>query len=196
MIDIERVKDFILTKQENEFPDGLYYHNIDHVKDVYEAVIKHIGAKQIADQDALLLKTAALFHDSGFIVQAKGHEEVSCDFARQYLPEFGYSDTQVERICGMIMATKIPQTPHNYLEEIIADADLDYLGRDDFFAISNTLFHELKESCVVKDEKQWDVIQVDFFENHHYFTKEAKNWRQEKKEENLEIIKSKINQQY
>lgn len=193
MINLEEVKNFILTKQENEFPDGLYYHNVRHVVDVYNSVIKHIEAVGLDEADALLLKTAALFHDSGFIVQAKGHEEVSCSFARQYLPGFGYSEDQIKAICGMIMATKIPQSPQNHFEEIIADADLDYLGRDDFFEISGDLFRELKESGAIESEEQWDVIQVDFFTSHHYFTEEAKAWRQHKKEEHFQILKSKIN---
>lgn len=192
MIDIEKVKAFILNKQEKEFPDGLYYHNVSHVKDVYEAVIKHIEAAGINELDALLLKTAALFHDSGFIVKSQGHEEVSCDFARQYLPEFGYSEEQINSICGMIMATKIPQEPHNHLEEILADADLDYLGRDDFFEISHKLFRELHSAGVLDTDEQWNVIQVKFFSSHCYFTSEAKNWRKTKKEENLKIIKSKL----
>ncbi|MHA3789040.1 HD domain-containing protein [Flavobacterium hauense] len=192
MIDIEKVKEFILEKQKREFPEGLYYHNVSHVLDVYETVIKHIEVAKIENSDALLLKTAALFHDSGFIVKSQGHEEVSCDFARQYLPEFGYSQGQIHSVCGMIMATKIPQTPCNHLEEIIADADLDYLGRDDFFEISNKLFRELKTAGIVDAEEQWNAIQVDFFAAHHYFTKEAKDWRQAKKEEHLKIIKSKL----
>lgn len=192
MIDILSVKEFILKKQENEFPEGLYYHNVSHVMDVYEAVLKHIEAAQIDESDALLLQTAALFHDSGFIVQSQGHEEVSCNFARQYLPGFGYSPNQINRICGMIMATKIPQSPHNHLEEVIADADLDYLGRDDFFEISDNLFRELNFAGIVDTEGQWNAIQVDFFAKHHYFTNEAKSWRQAKKEEHLKIIKSKL----
>ncbi|MDV6170305.1 HD domain-containing protein [Flavobacterium sp. DG1-102-2] len=192
MIDIEKVKNFILNKQENEFPDGLYYHNVEHVTDVYEAVIRHITAAQIGDQDALLLKTAALFHDSGFILRAKGHEEVSCDFAKEYLPGFGYGAVQIEKICGMIMATRIPQSPSNYLEEILADADLDYLGRDDFFTISARLYKELSEAGVITGEGQWDKVQVEFFTNHHYFTNEAKQWRQYKKDAHLKILKSKL----
>ncbi len=139
-----------------------------------------------------MLKTAALFHDSGFIIKAKGHEEISCNYAKEYLPSFGYSEEQIKIICGMIMATKIPQTPQTKLEEIIADADLDYLGRDDFFEISDCLYKELLSSGVVNNEEQWNVFQVDFFEKHHYFTQLSKELRDEKKEKHLVIIKSKI----
>ena len=90
------------------------------------------------------------------------------------------------------MATKIPQTPQTKLEEIIADADLDYLGRDDFFEISEYLYKELLNSGIVNNEEQWNILQVDFFEKHHYFTQLSKELRDEKKKKHLVIIKSKI----
>jgi predicted metal-dependent HD superfamily phosphohydrolase len=191
-MDINGAKQFILQKQEAELPKYLTYHSIHHIHDVYEAVCRHIEAVGLQAGDALLLQTAALFHDSGFMVQAQGHEEISCSFAQEYLPGFGYSKEQVEAVCGMIRATKIPQTPYTPLEEILADADLDYLGRDDFKPISNSLFEELKYMGAVANEQEWNQMQVRFFESHHYFTPQAKAWREAKKEENLTIIKQKL----
>jgi hypothetical protein len=103
----------------------------------------------------------------------------------------GFTLPEIEIICGMIRATKIPQQPQNKLEEIIADADLDYLGRDDFFTIGGQLFNELKARNVVKDESVWDQIQIKFLENHRYFTVTAQTLRAEQKEKHLQIIKAK-----
>lgn len=139
------------------------------------------------------LLSAALFHDSGFLVQSKGHEKISCDFARQYLPEFGYSEEQINKICGMIMATKIPQSPTNKLEEILAEADLDYLGRDDFFIIGNKLFNELSFYGIINSEEEWNKIQERFLENHHYFTDTAITLRRNTKNRYFKEIKSKLN---
>lgn len=191
-MDISGAKEFIMAKQAQELPAYLTYHNIAHIMDVYDAVNRHIAAANVAADGAVLLQTAALFHDSGFMVGAQEHEEVSCNFAKQYLPGFGYSQSSIDSICGMIRATKIPQQPQTVLEEILADADLDYLGRDDFEAISNGLFEELKHSGVVADEDSWNRMQVRFFESHHYFTANAKAWRETKKAENLQTIKQKL----
>src|SRR5215217_376820 len=142
-MEFQKAKKFILAKLRKELPRHLSYHSVEHVKDVYGAV-ESIGKKEGIKGEAMkLLLTAALFHDSGFLKGPKDHEKVSCDIAREHLPEFGYNAEQIETICGMIMATRIPQTPHNLLEQIICDADLDYLGRDDFFTIGNKLFDEL-----------------------------------------------------
>jgi len=191
-MDINGAKNFILHKQEWEFPTELTYHSVAHVLDVYEAVNRHIAAAAITGDDAMMLQTAALFHDSGFTVVAHGHEAASCRIARDVLPEYGYNLHQIETICGMIMATRIPQTPHTPLEEILADADLDYLGREDFNEISSRLFTELKHRGIVADENEWNKMQTDFFEAHHYFTEQARQWRNALKQQNLETIKSKI----
>lgn len=187
-LDFEKAKTFILDKLEKDLPKKLKYHNLDHILDVYHTAIDYAQLENVTDEETTLLKTASLFHDSGFIIKAIGHEQISCEFAAQYLPEFGYSETQIEKIKGMIMATKIPQNPQNHLEQIMADADLDYLGRDDFEKISERLFEEL----AIEDRNEWNKIQISFFEEHHYFTDSAKRLRNETKQVNLAKIKAQI----
>jgi predicted metal-dependent HD superfamily phosphohydrolase len=188
----QEVKKFILSKLRKELPKHLTYHSVEHVNDVYGAA-ESIGKREgIEGRDLKLLLTAALFHDSGFLRGPKDHESVSCDIAREYLPQFGYSDKDIETICGMIMATRIPQTPHNLLEEIICDADLDYLGRDDFFKIGNQLFDELCVYGIISNEIEWNKLQVRFLESHNYFTRTALNERKAQKDEHLRLVKSQI----
>lgn len=185
-------KRFILRKLKNDLPKHLSYHSVEHVKDVLDAV-KTIGESEgVKGEEMKLLMTAALFHDTGFLKGPKDHETVSCTIARKHLPEFGYSKEQIEKICGMIMATRIPQTPHNHLEQILADADLDYLGRDDFWKIGNKLFDELSVYGIIHDENEWNKLQVKFLEAHNYFTQTAIHTRKAKKDTYLAEIKSKI----
>lgn len=189
----EKVKTFILDKLEHELPQHLSYHSVGHVKDVCQATEAIAGQEGISGEDLTLLLTAALFHDSGFLFGAAEHEKKSCEIARQYLPGFGYTTDQIGKIEGMIMATRIPQTPHNLLEEILADADLDYLGRDDFFTIGNRLYDELAMYGIVNDKNDWNRLQIRFLENHHYFTQTAIRNRKAKKDEHLQNIKAQLN---
>ncbi|MPR35836.1 HD domain-containing protein [Salmonirosea aquatica] len=170
---------FILPKLRSELSDTLYYHSLHHTLDVMESVIRIAGAEGISDSETLtLLRTGALFHDTGFLFTYQGHENESCRLARELLPGFGYSMPQIDTICGMIEATKIPQNPKNKLEEIICDADLDYLGRDDFEAIAGCLYRELKARDRVADERAWNAIQIKFLENHRYRTPTGRALRQ------------------
>ena len=189
----EAAGDFILDKLKIELPAYLSYHNIDHVKDVYRSA-KLIGeTENISADDMKLLLTAALYHDAGFLVCYKGHEKQSCRIARELLPDFQYSQNEIDRVCGLIMATRLPQSPQNILEKIIADADLDYLGRDDFFCIANKLYLEYNHLKFIDNESDWNQHQVEFIKNHHYFTKSANNLRQAKKEANLQKIRAQLN---
>lgn len=188
----EKVKKFILAKLKKELTKNLTYHSLGHIKDVYSAAESLAEHEGIEGDDYTLLLTAVLFHDSGFLISQKDHERLSCDIAKKHLPDFDYTPPQIEKICGMIMATQIPQTPHNKLEQIICDADLDYLGRDDFFTIGDKLFAELIMYGIIDNENEWNKLQVRFLEKHHYFTVSAKKLRKAKKAENLKLVKSKI----
>lgn len=187
-MELEKAQQFIFDKLQNQLPEYLYYHSVYHTQDVLLAAIRIAAEENVKDEDAILLRTAALYHDSGFIVQAKDHEEIGCDIARETLPEFNYTNKQIDRVCDMIMATKIPQSPHSLPEEIICDADLDYLGREDFWVISNNLYKELNNFNQL-NETEWYKFQIDFFEQHHYFTSSVKKLRNPKKEEHLRAMK-------
>lgn len=191
-MEYSKIKKLIISKLKEKLPEHLSYHSVLHVKDVINAVEEIAIAENVNDEDLVLLKTAALFHDTGFLYGAKDHEEKSCEIAQKYLPDYGYSQSQIDKIKGMIMATKIPQTPHNHLEEILADADLDYLGREDFFTIGDKLFEELTMFGIVNSERDWNLLQEKFLESHHFFTETTINKRNQKKQENLDIIKSKL----
>jgi uncharacterized protein len=188
----QRAKDFIEYKLSTELSSRLSYHSIDHIHDVYHAC-EHLAKEEGVDGEALmLLLTAALYHDAGFLVQSGDHELISCDIARTHLPAFQYADEHIEVICGMIMATKLPQSPKNKLEEILCDADLDYLGRDDFYQIGNRLFLEFSNEGVVNNEKEWNQVQLKFLESHVYFTDTATKLRKQKKDDHLRQIRTKV----
>ena len=119
------------------------------------------------------LKNAALFHDSGFLETYSDHEEISCEMARKWLPQFGYNKDQIEEICNLIMGTKIPQQPKDKLGEILCDADLYYLGTDKYFIGADKLYKELHEAGLVKNREEWGNEEIKFVESHHYFTPTA-----------------------
>lgn len=188
----EKACEFILNKLKNELPQHLTYHTVDHTLDVCRAA-ERIGLQEnITAAQMKLLLTAAYYHDCGYLTTTAGHEEESCRVAEEFLPGFGYDSEAIAEICGMIRATRLPQSPQTLAEQILADADLDYLGRDDFFSISDQLFLEFVALGLVTDKNEWNKMQIKFFENHRYFTATAINLRQAHKEQNQQQIKAAI----
>src|SRR5215210_2417707 len=193
MLSFTDIEMHVIDKLEQGLSPALTYHNVAHTLDVLNRAVDIAKREGIEDEnDLLLLKISALYHDVGFLQIYTGHEEISCEVAGKELFEFGFSKEQIEKICGMIRASKVPQQPSNVLEEVICDADLDYLGRNDFFQIGEGLFKEFLDQKIVSDEKSWNSLQVRFLENHHYFTTTAKERRQKQKQIHLDAIKDKL----
>ena len=183
------IKQPILTRLENELDSRLGYHNITHTLDVLEQAEVLAEQEKVTDKhDLLLLKTAAVFHDSGFLFVYKNHEEKGCEIASESLRNV-FSKEDIKKVFGMIMATKIPQTPNTLLEQIICDADLDYLGRNDFEPISRNLYKEFIVFKIIPEDIIWDHIQIKFFESHHYFTGTSISKRNGEKLKHLNILK-------
>ncbi len=183
------LEEFVLGKMGKEIFANMYYHNVEHTKDVITRVEVLGRGEGVSDEQLLLLKTAALLHDIGFIISYENHEDNSILFAKELLPKYKYSEKQIEEVAGLISASRIDAKPITILEKIIKDADLDYLGRPDFVPVSESLFEELKSFNTKLSIEEWNKQQYDFISNHTYYTKSAKNLRQVNKEKQLQKIK-------
>jgi uncharacterized protein len=191
-LDFKILQDRVLHTLATRITPGFTYHNVDHTAEVVTNAERIAIEEGISDERALLLlKIAALYHDIGFLVIYKGHEEVSCQMVRKDLGNDSLSKEDLDTVCSIIMATQVPQSPKNELEQIICDADLDYLGRDDFERLSNKLMHEYLQKGIVSSETEWMDVQIKFIESHHYFTKSSQRNRNPKKLKHLEKLKAK-----
>lgn len=183
----------MLDKLRNGLAPELTYHCLSHTLDVLEQAQRIAAAEHVTCPEAILfLKIAALYHDAGYTLSDHDHELLGCNIAEQELPGFGLSPDQIETICGMIRATKIPQSPRTHLEQILCDADLDYMGRDDFKVIANNLYLELKRCNKIREEDEWSALQIQFMEKHQYFTRYAQENREKYKQANLQELKTTI----
>lgn len=171
---------------------NLCYHNIDHTKDVIKSVEMLSSLEDVSEEELLLLKAGALYHDTGFLIRYKENEQIGAGIARGALGRYGYSNKQIENIAEMIMATKLPQNPKTFLGGILCDADVDNFGREDFFEKGTLMRKELEGQNIKMSDKQWYENTLKLLENHEYFTDSAKELRQEKKEDNIRKIKELI----
>lgn len=174
---IEALKKYFLRRLEKQLSPTLTYHGLHHTLDVINVCDDYIERFKLDPGDAELLMAGAVLHDSGFLETYKAHEEKGVQLAESILPYFGYSAKEIKVVSGLIMATKVPQQPTNMLEKIICDADLDYLGRSDFYEIGENLFVELQHFINLTDRTEWNQIQIKFLTAHEYHTDWAKEVR-------------------
>jgi len=170
----------------------LYYHSVHHTMDALKTCELYLRNMNIDPYDAKLLRLGILLHDIGFTVTTVEHEEKGAEIATEFMSELNFSEKDIQIVNGLIRSTKVPQRPKTVLEQIICDVDLDYLGRDDFYPISNLLYKELRAYSMVSNIKEWNKIQISFLEKHEYHTDFAVNKRQPEKEKRIAELKKTI----
>ncbi len=183
----------VLQFLNDHLDENLHYHGAFHTANVVKSVERLAIMEGVINEDALILKAAALFHDIGFVKQYDQNESIGAETAREWLPKYGFSEAQIDHICRLILITNIHTEPTTLLEKIIRDSDLDYLGRSDFMIISENLKKELMSKGRVQSDKEWDEIQIEFLSKHKYYTESAKILRKSKKDEHLALVKERYN---
>lgn len=187
-------QNYAINRLRRELPDHLLYHSLSHTQsDVVPAVERLALLEKIDSESLILVRTAAFFHDIGFVVQCKQHEDASIQIAAEALPLFHYTKRQIQIVQSLIATTRLPQTPHNLLEQIIADADLDVLGRADFLPRSNALRTEILLLGLEMNDIDWYTSQLRFLTTHRYFTRSAFNLRHAIKLKNIAALERRLN---
>lgn len=184
-MDDQKAVDHIIKLLKENLSANLRYHSLQHSLDVMKAAEELAAHFQLPAEDLSLLRTAAAYHDSGFIDTYKNHEVRGCEIAQAHLVKFSYSQKQIERIKAMIMATKVPQSPKNLLEKILCDADLEYLGGQHYDEISGRLFDELGLVGLSISTADWLDMQINFLKSHHYWTPVAQDKLDQRKQKVL-----------
>ena len=184
--DFEAARQYALNRLQRELSPLVTYHTVAHTLDeVAPAADEFAALEGVTGEDLLLLRTAAIYHDCGYVEQQHDHEEASARIAAAVLPGFGYSPAQIEVIVGIIRATQLPQDPHTLAEQIMADADLNVLGQADYLLRSAALRQELAAFGRAMTDAQWYGSQLQFIHDHRYFTAAARSLRDAQKQVNI-----------
>jgi uncharacterized protein len=189
--DYDGARKYALERLQAELSPALIYHCVEHSStEVLQAAQALAVAEGVGAEDLALLSTAVLYHDLGFVKRYQNNEEIAVQIACERLPEFGYRSAQVQTICGMILATRLPQQPQSLLEQIISDADLDVLGREDFCTRNQELRAEMAGFGIRYSDEDWFSSQLKFLQAHTYFTRSARLRRDQGKRRNIAALQT------
>ncbi len=186
-----QVAEFVTELLSKKLPKNLYYHNLEHTKDVVNAVQKIAIHENCAPEEIELLSLAAWFHDVGYTETYIGHEEESIFIAEQFLKEKNYPEEQIQRISQYIEATKYGHSVQNKLEGIIIDADRLSMGKDDF-RIKGELLRKEWEIYFNKSysNSDWTDEQINYLQSTEFQTEFCKKNYTKQKNNHLKYFKT------
>lgn len=179
---------------EKKMPSHMCYHDIQHTRDVVSASYEIAKALNLSEEQIETILLGAWLHDTGYQNgRSDHHEDESINIAREFLTRENVDPARIDKVVGVIEATKMPQKPTNIIEEVICDADLYHLASDQYFEKSEQLKTEMsKTKGLDLDDIGWLEMNVEFFSQHNFFTSYGQEVLQPKKRENLKKIKSKL----
>lgn len=180
----------VLQVMREELDVHLFFHDIRHTLDVLEQAVAIGAREEVAPEELCILKVAALYHDYGYIKGRKGHEENSVSLFLRDASDYQLTSEQKQRVESCIRATNFFRIPEGLLEKIIADANLDYLGREDFIQHDQTIYLEYLSDGDVTCRKEWYERLLKFLNSHQFYTATSIMRRSDKKIENVAYVKS------
>lgn len=181
----------IIARMRADLDHRFTYHTVEHTLDVINICEEICVAENMDECQTLILQISALFHDTGFLLSRTNHEERSVDIFNEASLKYNLQENHMLDIVKCIRATRVPQEPQSKLEEIICDADLDYLGREDFWPISDSLFSEMTNCGEIVGSDAWKALQIRFMTAHKFHTPFSKMRRDERLIINLDQVKNK-----
>ncbi|MGO4292983.1 Pycsar system effector family protein [Chitinophaga sp. RAB17] len=191
---IDAARDYVLAQYEQHPHPNLVYHNLVHTQQVVQAAAQIAAHYRLQDDELLAVYVAAWFHDAGYLLgEGKLHEENGAKEALQFLQQQQVPENVQAMVQGAILATKMPQSPHTLVEQIVCDADLSHLGSKEFSDRNKLLRQELEltyeqEIPAVK----WLTNNIAFLTAHHYWTDYAQTLFKQQKEDNLAKLQKKL----
>ncbi|MDQ0107911.1 HD domain-containing protein [Chitinophaga terrae (ex Kim and Jung 2007)] len=191
---IDAARDFIVAQYSQHPSPQLVYHNLAHTQQVVQAAGQIAAHYRLQDDELLAVYIAAWFHDIGYLTgDGTNHEETGAREAVQFLKEHQVPENVQTMVQGAILATKMPQSPNNLVEQIVCDADLSHLGSKNFSDRNKLLRHEVELTRQQEiPSTKWLSSTITFMLNQHYWTDYAQTLYKQQKEENIEKLTKKL----
>lgn len=191
---IDAARDYVLAQYQQHPHPNLVYHNLVHTQHVVQAAAQIAAHYRLQDDELLAVYVAAWFHDAGYLLgEGKVHEENGAKEALQFLQQQQVPENVQGMVEGAIMATKMPQSPHTLVEQIVCDADLSHLGSKEFPDRNKLLRQELELTYQLDiPAVKWLTNNIAFLTAHHYWTDYAQTLFKQQKEENLAKLQKKL----
>ena len=191
------VDQYIRELFRDELPGGIKYHNADHTLHPTKGVVAVANniaiSENISEHDRELLITAAYFHDTGYIREYEKNEPIAARMAGRILKLIGYKPNEVEKVQKMILSTDLEREPINHVDKILCDADLDNLGREDFFKLDGKLREGRRiRGLDVSDDAKWYKGTLEILKKHQYYTESQKKLREKEKQKNIKRLLKKL----
>jgi len=192
--DFKRLHDRVEEAMNKGFPEHLTYHDFAHTLEVVTVSDMLSTLEEIPEDLKRIVLLAAYGHDTGHIMPGesydpKGHEYRSAEMIYG-LAGKDFNTYEKDYAAKIIPTTetfvggKFTDPGDDLLAKILCDADVDNLGRKDFFDKGDLLRQELG----IEDKQKWYNMSKGLMEMHEFYTGSSKSVRDWQKQKNYDTL--------
>lgn len=173
--------------------DKLFYHDIDHTRNVVDRVNEIAAHYELPHQDIIVLNLAAWFHDTGHLyTEPLSHEDKSVEVMREWIARYPDWSGLSDEIAAIIMATRFSREPENLAQQIIKDADTYHFGQPEFKKADKLLRKEMTARGLDHMLADWKRNTLNLLATHQFYTSYCQQLLNAGKEKNINRMKNKI----
>lgn len=183
------VKEYFLK----EFSDAFCFHNYSRTMNIVRNCDAIGVAMKLKTEEQKYLHIAAWFLETGYAKNYEQPQKESVINATAFLSQNGIEPDIIKTIEEVILATRIPQQPLTLMAQIICDASMYHLAEKDFINNLDNLRQEIntiqqKEYSI----KDWLAKMISDINDHFYFTSEAKDLFEKKKQKHKAALQKQL----
>lgn len=190
----DQARDYVENLFKDKLSDSYLYHNFSHTRFAVSRAKEILAHTEgVSASMAENIELALWFHDTGYIVAAKDHEEKSVEMMRAFLEEKGSDETSISEISRLILATHRDHIPQDFAEQVVKDSDYAHLGSPEYKEVAERLREELKITGQCSfSKKEWNRENLHLLKDlHQWYTPYAReNWQAGKENNIRQIEKS------
>lgn len=190
---LEAVESYVMEHFHSHVGDEYVFHDFQHTYGVVEAADMIADYYKLTPVDREIVLLATWFHDLGYSEGWQEHEARGAAFAEDFLRKQEVEPQTIDLVKSCILATRLPQSPENLLEEIVCDADVSHLGNSYYWDRCGRVRQEfaLTRGMIMSDQ-EWIDFELDFMLKHNYHTEAAYELFGEEKEKHIrQLLKQK-----
>jgi len=173
MIKLQDIEEMITKMFDDEAPPNLYFNNSSMLKNISNNVELLATAENLPEEDFINLKLASVFLLTGYISDYEKPMEASLRLVEELLPAYGFSQENVNQT-GTLIKNSYNDKYDSLSDKILHDARYDYLGRVDYYKLTERLLRERTEYGKHTDSITWIRIQKKILSDHEFLTKTAR----------------------
>ena len=188
---VQKAAEFVADLFKRKLSNKYVYHTFNHTCETVEACKQAAEYYELSEREYNLLLLAAWFHDTGYVNTYNNHEDVSKDYACNFLKEEGFPAEDIQIVTDLIDSTRHDVKPKNLLQEILHDADHINVGKKRFFRKAELLRIEW-EVFLDKHftDREWAKEQEKFIISTNFYTDFFRRERGARREKNIEKQRS------